>query len=102
SPSPTLPDAIALRDARPICAGFGVGGLQQSSVAGVRRGERELAAVTVVEPVQEEPGGVLGDAGHQIFERLWPPSTLMDAAVTQLDRKSTRLNSSHEKILYVV
>src|SRR2546430_10936846 len=87
-PAPTEIYTLSLHDALPICRAH------RRALAGIERAELDAGAVS-------RPGHGAAqrvDLAHQV--------SLADAAdgriATHLDRKSTRLNSSHSQISYAV
>src|SRR5690606_41452095 len=93
SPSPTPP--LSLHDALPICRGVQVQPVprlvlhlgEQDRLAPQRRGAADPRALRL--HADDLGVGVLSDLAHE-------------RPAVRLDRKSTRLNSSHVKISYAV
>src|SRR5690606_41502857 len=85
-PAPTVNDPLSLHDALPISVGDDLTGVHHADPVAEGGGE--------VEVVQGDHGGH-AQAAHQ-------PQHVELVAQVEVDRKSTRLNSSHVKISYAV
>src|SRR5947209_19931740 len=75
-------------------------------VAMVLEGEQAVVAARQVigatNPVEASPGSIRGDYAIEVGQNMVHGSDSPDSAVREVDRKSTRLNSSHANISYAV